>query len=217
MSEANVVLLHGLGRTPASMVLPSRMLRARGFLPLNLRYPSLRRPIPELAEVVRRRIDRDLPDPSLPVHFLTHSMGGIVLRALVARRPPDFDLVSAVMLAPPNGGSVLADRIGDYRLFRAITGPAGQELRAGAGCLPRSLGPAPFKVGIIAGDRSISPWSFLVPRPSDGTVSVEETRLEGADDFLVVPRGHTFIMYHPDLILQAIHFFRHGSFRRDDR
>jgi hypothetical protein len=207
-----VVLLHGLGRTALSMVVPQLLLRSAGFTPVNIQYPSRREPIPALARRVAADLERRIPDRERPVHFLTHSMGGIVLRTLLAQGRPGFRLGSVVMLAPPNKGSHLAQKLASNLLFRAATGPAGQQLGTGPDSVPTRLGPADYQVGIIAGDSATAPWALLSEGPSDGTVRIDETALEGMADFLVVPRGHTFIMNDPAVVEQAIHFFRHGKF-----
>jgi len=212
-----VVLLHGLGRTHLSMTVPRLLLRRAGFRPIAIRYPSRREPIDALARRVGAELDRRIVERETTVHFLTHSLGGIVLRSLLSQRRMPFPLGSVVMLAPPNQGSRLAERLGDHALFRLATGPAGQQLRGGPQSLPARLGPADCAVGVIAGNRAASPWAFLVERESDGTVEVDEAALEGMADFLVVPHGHTFVMNDPAVIDQAIHFFRHRRFYRPDR
>ena len=120
------------------------------------------------------------------------------------------------MLAPPNQGSQLANRLGDSQLFRAATGPAGQQLRAGPDSVAARLGPVDYMVGVIAGNKVINPLSRLLAGESDGKVTLEEARLEGMADFLTVPRGHTFIMNDPRVIDQTIHFFRKGKFARSE-
>lgn len=211
------MLLHGLGRTRFSMLLPQRRLAAAGFAVLNVQYPSRTRPIQQLADEVRRRLGEQLPEPCGAVHFLTHSLGGVVVRVLLAGAERAFRLGRVVMLAPPNQGSQIADRLGDGWWFRAALGPAGQELRAGDDSLPRRLGPPDYDVGVIAGTRPATPWAGWIAGPSDGTVTVDETRLDGMSDFLQVPRGHTFLMNDPAVLDQAVHFFRHGRFEHRSR
>jgi len=197
-----------MGRMAAS-------LEAAGFRVCNVAYPSRRHSIRDLAErFVGPAIERACPDPSEPVHFVTHSMGGILARQLAASGcVRSFGRV--VMLAPPNQGSEVVDRLGSWRLFKAINGPAGTELGTSPASTPMRLGPAPFELGIIAGNRSIN-WilSRLTPDENDGKVSVARARLEGMRDFLVVPAAHPFVMRHPVVIEQTIHFLRHGAFRR---
>ncbi len=147
-----------------------------------------------------------------PLHFVTHSLGGILVRAYLAQKRPD-NLGRVVMLSPPNQGSQLVDELRDSPLFQWATGPAGQELGTDPSNLPNRLGPADFEVGIITGSRSLNPLtSWLVTGEDDGKVSVESAQLEGMADFLVVPNTHTFIMNSSQVALEVVHFLEQGSF-----
>jgi hypothetical protein len=196
------------------MTVPRRRITAAGFEVINVPYPSRRAPIEESAAAVGAELARRVGRGRRPAHFLTHSLGGIVLRALVAGSTPPVRVGRAVMLAPPSGGSQLARRFGTNPLFRAATGPAGRQLGDDRRSVVDRLGPVDFEVGVIAGNRTLNPLSVMLDGPGDGTVSVEEAKLEGMTDFLIVPRGHTFIMNDPAVIDQAIHFFRQGRFSR---
>lgn len=199
-----VILLHALAGTKASMLYLEYRLRKAGFETCNMGYPSTRKPIEELASHVAAR----LPKSEKPLHYVTHSMGGIVLRQMIREnRPPNLGRV--VMFAPPNQGSCLAARLRRNWYFRTVFGPAGQQLIDGAGSLPRKLGPVDFELGIIAGT---FPIGRLVKDPSDGRVMVEETKVEGMTDFVEVSASHTFIIFNRQAIRQAIHFLRYARF-----
>jgi triacylglycerol lipase len=120
-----------------------------------------------------------------------------------------------VMLAPPNQGSEVVDKLGWSFLFKWINGPAGNELGTGKNSTPNLLGPAGFPVGVIAGDRSVN-WinSLLIPGPDDGKVSVARARLAGMSDFMVIHATHPFIMRNHEAIRQTIHFLREGKFQK---
>lgn len=210
-SGGHVVLLHGLGRSPMSLKYAEYRLRQGGFSPLNIGYPSRRAPIESLARMVAEK----LPTASgRPLHFLTHSMGGIVLRQLLkANRPPNIG--RAVMLGPPNRGSQLATRMRGSRIYRFAMGPAGQEIVSDLDSVPNTLGAVDFEVGVIAGKKAFDPLRSLVAGESDGRVSLDETRVDGMADWLCVTRGHAFLMFDPKVIDQAIHFFRFGRFARN--
>ena len=205
-----VVLLHGLFRSPLSLAVPYLRLRAAGFHPVGINYPSRSRPLEALAEHVASR----LPDAGEGrVHFLTHSLGGLVVRALIrAQRPSNLGRV--VMLSPPNQGSELARRLRRSRFLRRAAGPVGLQLTAAPEEMADLLGPVDFDLGIIAGRVSRTIAAPILEGDGDGRVLIDETRVEGMADFLVVPRGHAFIMNDAEVVAQAVHFFRHGTFRR---
>ncbi len=208
-----VVVLHGLARSAASMGRMVRSLETAGFIVCNVSYPSRRHPIETLARnFVAPEISACFPDVTVPIHFVTHSLGGIIARELAASGAiTNFGRV--VMLSPPNEGSEVVDKLGHLWLFRAWNGPAGSELGTGPESLPQRLGPARFRVGIITGTRTINPFlSLLIPGTDDGKVSVDRARLEGMADFIVLPASHPFIMNRKDAIRQTIQFLRSGSF-----
>ncbi len=210
-----VVLLHGLGRTPLSMKRLEWSLQQAGYRVVNLSYPSTRVTIEQaardyLAEGLRDRIS----DPAAKVHFVTHSLGGIVLRQYLAEHTlPNLGRV--VMLAPPNHGSELADHWKPHASYAFFTGPSGQQLGTDASSIPLRLGPANFELGIIAGDRSLNPrFSAHIPGPNDGKVSVASARLEGMRDFLVVHHSHTWLPWCNSAVRGVLEFLATGTFTR---
>lgn len=211
-SRGALVLLHGLGRTSRSMRRMAREGERRGYCVRRLDYPSRRAGVLTHAEQIGRTLAAMPTDD--PLHVVTHSMGGIVLRAAVARGwVPAERIGRVVMLAPPNGGSELADWLGRTRLLRFVLGPAGPELRTGPEGIPGALPPVSFEVGIIAGAvprRMLAASHF--EGPNDGKVSVQRARVAGMRELLVVSRGHTLIMNAPEVIAQAFHFLAHGAF-----
>jgi pimeloyl-ACP methyl ester carboxylesterase len=204
-----VVLLHGLYRSDRAMRPLAARLEAAGYAVHNLRYPSTAHAPDELAAMLREQVDGCCTGaPRL--HFVTHSLGGILTRALLAQQAP-ANLGRVVMLAPPNHGSEYVDVFGDA--FGWALGPTGRELGTAPTSLPNRLPPPDYDFGVIAGTWSMNPLSFLLAGESDGTVSVESTRLDGMRDFVAVPASHTFILYSDDAAEQVLEFLRTGRFK----
>lgn len=208
-----IILLHGLARTGRSMKNAGKIFSEYGYKIVNIDYPSRHYEIEKLA---LDYIDEGLQKCNLfaanKIHFLTHSLGGILLRYYLARHQID-KLGRVVMLAPPNQGSEIVDKLSAWKLFKYLGGPAGLQLGTEENSIPNSLGSVHFPVGVIAGDKPINPFlSRLIPGANDGKVSVERCRVEGMQDFLVVPFSHTFIMQRDYIITQSLHFIQYGFF-----
>ena len=107
-----------------------------------------------------------------------------------------------------------ADELQNVPGFDWLNGPAGRQLGKGEDSVPLQLGPAEFELGIIAGDRTIDPLtSAVLDNPDDGRVSVDDTRLDGMTDFVVVEHSHAFIMRMQEPIELTIRFLNTGSFK----
>ncbi|GAB4341595.1 MAG: alpha/beta fold hydrolase [Desulfobulbaceae bacterium] len=210
-----MILLHGLARTSASMDTMATRISRAGYTVTNIDYPSRRHPIEELAPLaVEKGLDFCRSRDAETIHFVTHSLGGILVRYYLSRHEIT-ELGRVVMLAPPNRGSKVVDKFSTMPGFGFVNGPAGYQLGTGEKSIPLQLGPADFEVGVIAGDRTINLLlSTAFDEPNDGKVAVEDTKLEGMKDFIVVHRTHPFIMQGGEVIEQVIHFLRHGLFRK---
>ena len=188
-------------------------LSEQGYQVLNIDYPSRKHPIPELASIVRNKVTSKASNAG-KVHFVTHSMGGIVLRYIQDNRPVP-NLGRVVMLSPPNHGSEVVDWLGGFRFFEWINGPAGKQLGTAEDSICRKLGRPNFELGVITGDRSINLInSLIIPGKDDGKVSVESAKVAGMADFLIVHVSHPFIMSNKTVMRQSVYFLRNGAFNK---
>lgn len=188
-------------------------LRDAGFATLNLDYDSRRKPLGTLAEGIDPSIVRFAESLDGSVHFVCHSMGGLLARVYLARHRP-ARLGRVVMLGTPNRGSEIADRLKNLAAYRAFFGPAGQQLVTRRDAATNALLPAiDYEAGIIAGNRSIYPITSMgLPRPHDGRVSVANTRLDGMTDHIVIRTSHPWLVRNTEAIAQTIAFLRDGRF-----
>lgn len=211
-----VLLIHGLGRTSLSMLPMAWGLQRQGFETHVLDYRSRRQSIHFLVEhALAPRVDALSRRGT--VHFVTHSLGGVLVRALAAERydaDAPLDGSRAVMLAPPHAGSEVADLLRQRQPFKRVLGPTLQELGTDADSTPLALGPVRgIDAGVIAGDLRQPPFRRAFDGAHDGLVSVASAHApDGLADRLVVRAGHTFPMASPEVIRQTTHFLRHGCF-----
>lgn len=209
-----VILLHGMARSPSSMRPLATALKRAAYRALNVGYPSRPYGVEELVErYVRPAFDARICN-GLPVHVVTHSLGGILLRYYLQL----VDLPAGsriVMLAPPNHGSEVADHVRSWPMYRWWTGRVGQQMGTGEDGIVHGLKPVKAEIGIIAANRSIQPWfSTLIPGPDDGAVSVEGTRLPEMADFTVVASSHSVLMFNRKVREQVLYFLAEGRFSK---
>jgi pimeloyl-ACP methyl ester carboxylesterase len=203
-------------RSARSLKKLASRLAIQGYFVVNIEYPTLEQPIEYLADMVLDpELERLQGFSPAKIHFVTHSMGGIVVRYYLQHHPLE-NLGYVVMLSPPNQGSEIVDHMKSIPLIKRLLSPAARELGTDRESLPLKLGRPGFKLGIIAGKKSHNPLnSLIIEGPDDGTVSVESARIAGMADFLVLPYSHRSILKSDKVIDQVLHFLRHGSFKRE--
>lgn len=209
---ADVVLLHGFMSSPLTMRLLARTVRAAGFTPHIPWYASWSTPLDTVAEKIAGALSRRAIGTSRPVHFVGHSMGGLIARAVIDRlRPARIGRV--VMIGTPNGGSELADFCAARPLLRPILGHAEPALvtRRDHPAIA-SLAPPCYPVGVIAGNRPLPGMLRIVPPPHDGKVTVAATHLEGETDHIVLPVSHVLMPFDPRVGRQTRAFLEQGRF-----
>jgi hypothetical protein len=212
-AQACVILLHGLGRRAASMEPMAQDLEARGFRVCNTGYPSTASVVEDLTDdYLQPAVQNCRNEGCQVIHMVAHSLGALMIRQYLQNRQlPAGSRI--VMLSPPNQGSEVADTLGPWFFYRWILGPAGQQLGTAPDSLPNRLAPVDGSIGVITGNAS---WnlilSTIIPGPDDGKVAVERARLDGMDDFIVLPVTHTFIMQDAETMAQTAHFLEFGRF-----
>lgn len=210
-----VILLHGMGRTYHSMDKMQAALTRAGYHTVNLDYPSRKEDIESLAAnypPLALELCRQF-NPGA-IHFVTHSLGGIVSRAAIKQNRP-AKLGRVVMLSPPNRGSSVVDHLKDRWYYAWLNGPAGQQLATAQDSVPNQLGPVNYSVGIITGDRHAFFDKWLLSYfngANDGKVSVEQAKLDRMADFLVVHQSHPYIMNSEYVQFETIQFLKTGGF-----
>ncbi len=214
-SREQVVVLHGLFRSSSSMAAIAERLEAAGYSVFNLDYDSRHETVEQMVDEIRPKLQQCCLSGNQKLHFVTHSLGGIVARAYIDRYQPKR-LGRVVMLGPPNQGSELADLLSQSELAGLVFGPVLFELGTGPESVPNRLGKADFELGVIIGNRSWN-WlgSMIIPGADDGTVAVRRAQMEGMDDYRIMPHTHTFIMQRDQVIDEILYFLNHGSFYGD--
>ncbi|MEM1224014.1 MAG: alpha/beta fold hydrolase [Verrucomicrobiota bacterium] len=210
-AKESVVLLHGLSRTSASMKKIEKALTQEGYTVHNMNYPSHSDTIEGLAAEIRSRV-LDLTSSDIKVHFVAHSMGGIIVRQ-IQKVAPIENIGRVVMLGPPNHGSEVVDKLDEIWLLNKFKVPARSQLGTKADGFVKNLGPVDFEVGVLTGDRSIN-WilSTMIPGKDDGKVSLQSAKVEGMKDYKVIHASHPFIIRNKDAIKETISFLKTGSF-----
>jgi pimeloyl-ACP methyl ester carboxylesterase len=206
-----VVLLHGLARSDKAMNKMAKALRSEGYQVINHGYPSTSATIEELTKQAFKILDPQIKHAET-VHFVTHSMGGIILRHhLEEHEIPNMG--RTVMLAPPSRGSEVTDKLGNVFLYQWINGPAGNQLGTGTNSHPLRLKAPEFELGIIAGDRTINPiLSMLIPGPDDGKVALARVKPATYTDYLQLHVTHPCMVWNKKVIAQTKYFLNFGKF-----
>ncbi len=210
MSGKAVILIHGIGRSSKCFAGMAKELSNDDYTVIGFDYPSTRIPIPDSAEYLHSVL-KSL-DKIDSVDVVVHSMGGLLLRSYLSNyKEPRFR--RAVMLGVPNKGAKMADFLKGNPLFKAIMGPAGQQLVSGKDGLIEKLPTPKFEFAVLAGGRSAERgYNPLLPGDNDSTVTVESTRLPGARDFLLLPVIHSFLMSDKAAVAATRCFLRSGQF-----
>jgi pimeloyl-ACP methyl ester carboxylesterase len=209
-----VLLLHGIFRSKDSFNPMAVALRKHGYSAYPVNYPSTRQSLEAHAEQIEGLLDR--VDWAEQVSLVGHSMGGMVARVLLSRPGAwreRMDFHRLVMIATPNRGAKMIERLEGVSAFRQVAGPCADQMH------PERASEVPIpsvRFGTIAGVRGDGKgFNPFLEGEDDMTVRADATRLEGAEDHHQVPAVHTFIMSKPVVIQSTIRYLKTGRFGAD--
>ena len=206
-------ILHGFARSKTAMVLLAARLENAGYLVHRISYPTLNTTPEEGLKAVSRQINTQLPDSTDIVHFVGHSLGGLMIRAyLQENRLPGLGHV--VLIGTPNQGTPLADRFRDSWWFKLL-GSMPVQLGTDSTDFPKSLEKPYYPVGIITGVLEGMENEKLLPGKDDGVVPATSTLVAGMTDRITINTGHAMLRYNKEVAEQTIEFLKNGKFRRE--
>jgi triacylglycerol esterase/lipase EstA (alpha/beta hydrolase family) len=211
-----IVLLHGLAQPKLYMTPMAYYFEHQGYNVLNSDYPTTDKSIDRLTVHIHKDIKKAGGFTAPKLHFVTHSMGGLVVRSYLSRHKPD-NLGRVVMLVPPNKGSKVADTLHDFWLYEEFFGPAGQELTTEARSAYGETS-VDFELGVIAAKLPLGKVMdlYMIKEPNDGLVSVESTKIEGMTDHITVNHAHITVLGDKAVWEQCLHFIENGAFKSVD-
>ncbi|MFA6917548.1 MAG: alpha/beta fold hydrolase [Candidatus Gracilibacteria bacterium] len=210
-----VVLIHGFLRMPSAMGDMAKFLNENGYRTINIDYPSNKYDIETVAnKFLKPAILGYCSEKDRKIHFVTHSLGGLILRHYLKDNQPE-NIGRIVMIAPPNKGSELADLLNGNPLSKELLGPILPALTTQIQDLPKSINIPGIEIGIIAGTRSTNPITGqIIPGKDDSIVSIESTKLENMTDFVEIATGHTFIVDQKETKEAVLEFLTKGKFQK---
>lgn len=206
-----IILLHGALKSAFSMKRLENMFADHGYQTLNWDYDSRNYAVEENAAKLDSIIKaRNYEQYKL--NFVTHSMGGIIVRYYLDKYTPS-KLGRFVMIAPPNQGSLIANELQKFPPFRWLYKKNVDYLTTGSEAFAPNAGIPPMEFGIIAGGTGGKyGFNWYLPGDDDGTLSVEQTKLQGASDFILLPYIHATIMIQDRTLQQTLNFIQEGHF-----
>jgi triacylglycerol lipase len=219
--DQQIILLHGLGRSPRSMRKIELALKKQGYRVLNTGYNGITDNFEQILSQILEKIEPWI-NPDLPVHFVGHSFGGILIRGILAKGYP-WDLGRCVMLGTPNKGTSIASYVVSHGFLKYFTPTITRDLVPDSELI-KNLPEPHIDTGIIAGSKEYNPiipvsWFYKKATdgaPGDGVVEVSNTECRNMSDFILLPLHHSFMMWDSPLIKQIIHFLQKGCFIHPD-
>ncbi len=223
-ARETVLLLHGLARGPLSMWPLARALRGAGYDAINLAYPTRRLDLAGLTAFVRAQLAARQPAPgrTTTLHGVGHSLGGVVLLAVLLDPPPPWRPHRLVTLGSPHRGAAIAARLASWRAAQRWFGPVLADLTPASTARRRAgaTSPPALELGLIAGagrPRPLAPAVLLdyrraLMRTTDGTVELRSALGAPRTARLVVDTGHWALPTAPAAIRATLAFLAQGHF-----
>ncbi len=209
-----VILIHGFGRSNMAMWKLAGHLKAAGYVVHRVGYGSFNRSIEEIQEEVFEQIETVRAEQNGKLHFVGHSLGGLLVRSYLGKAKVD-NLGNVVIMGSPNKGTPVVDKYKDSWWF-SLAGSAALEMSTnGSGFLEKLQTPY-YNLGVIAGNEEISGFEHILPGADDGLVPVESTKVDGMKDFIVIHTSHTMMRYNDDVAGQTIFFLKYGQFENPE-
>lgn len=215
MATECIVLLHGFGRSSFSLGRINSNLLENGYKTIPIDYPSRKYNAYQLVDNFILPQIKNEAQNCTKIHFVGYSLGGILIRHILANHRPE-NLGRVVYIGSPHQGVDIVEQFGHHSWFSAIFGPAVADLGLSSSFLRSLPQKADYEAGVISGNFSANPFTslFLIPGEDDGTVSVESTKIMGMKDHIVVPSTHTLLLYNDRVIEEVENFISHGYFRK---
>ena len=208
-NQETVVLLHGLGRSNLAMWRLAKHLENANYKVVRIGYQSIGSTLPEVITDITDQINDCCLSAQYPVHFVGHSLGGLLIRAYLQNQQPE-QLANVVLIGTPNQGTTVANWLGNKDWVEFVL-PMAKELSTDKNSFPNSLQAPYYPVGVIAGVADYDNDKYL-PGRDDGMVTVESTKLANMQDFIEVQTGHSMMRYNHEVAQQTIHFLQHQQF-----
>ncbi|RJP95628.1 MAG: alpha/beta hydrolase [Desulfobacteraceae bacterium] len=207
-----VYLLHGLGRSKFAMWVLASRLEDAGFSVNNIGYSSINRSPEEILLDVSGQINETLPGNNQTVHFVGHSLGGLMIRAFLENTKIK-NLGRVVLIGTPNRGTTLVDNYQDS-WWMQMAGPTALALSTDKKSFPNSIADPYYPVGIIAGISEDNDNEDILPGKDDGLVPLESTKISGMTDMIIIQSNHWMLRYDQEAASQTIEFLRNARFKK---
>lgn len=212
VKKEKVVLIHGFGRSKVAMWQLYIELCMAGYDIESIGYSSFTKSIDEIKATVFAQINTIAFHKYEKIHFVGHSLGGLLCRAYLDRYRVQ-NLGNVVLIGSPNGGTELVDSYKKEWWFD-YAGPTAKVLGTDKNSFPKSLKKPYYPVGVIAGvvTTQMDMIEEAFDGEHDGMVSVESTKIEGMSDFIKIKTNHSMMRYDDEVASQTIYFLQKSSF-----